>query len=104
EGIDDRLSYAEILLDFASTVNPRPMELAMARVSTVRARVERIIAAAALPVAVGWRKRLWIAAAIVPAVIVSAGMIAYRTPDPAPLAADSGEAPAQHYRPFVNFY
>ncbi|UPK37699.1 antirepressor regulating drug resistance protein [Bradyrhizobium sp. 186] len=104
EVIDDRLSYAEILLDVATSVNPRPVELAMARASTVRARVERIIAAAAMPVAVGWRKRLWIAAAIVPAVIVSAGMIAYRTPDPAPFAGDLGEAPAQHYRPFVNFY
>lgn len=104
EVIDDRLSYAEILLDVATSVKPRPVELAMARASTVRARVERIIAAAALPVAVGWRKRLWIAAAIVPAMIVSAGMIAYRTPDPAPFAGDLGEAPAQHYRPFVNFY
>ena len=104
EMIDDRLSYAEILLDVASSVKPRPMELAMAQVSTVRARIERIIAAAALPVAVGWRKRLWIAAAIVPVVIVSAGMIAYRTPDPVPAGADLGDVPAQHYRPFVNFY
>ncbi|WP_426408570.1 M56 family metallopeptidase [Bradyrhizobium ganzhouense] len=104
EMIDDRLSYAEILLDVASSVKPRPMELAMAQVSTVRARVERIIAAAAMPVAVGWRKRLWIAAAIVPVVIVSAGMIAYRTPDPVPAGADLGDVPAQHYRPFVNFY
>ncbi|SFI29596.1 M56 family metallopeptidase [Bradyrhizobium sp. cf659] len=104
EVIDDRLSYAEILLDVATGVKPRPMELAMARASTVRARIERIIAAAAMPVAVGWRKRLWIAAAIVPVVIVSAGMIAYRTPDPAPVAADLGDVPAQHYRPFVNFY
>lgn len=104
EVIDDRLSYAEILLDFASSVKPRPVELAMARASTVRARVERIIAAAAMPVAVGWRKRLWIAAAIVPVVIVSAGMIAYRTPAPASAVADLGEVPAQHYRPFVNFY
>jgi beta-lactamase regulating signal transducer with metallopeptidase domain len=104
EMIDDRLSYAEILLDVASSVKPRPMELAMAQASTVRARVERIIAAAAMPVAVGWRKRLWIAAAIVPVVIVSAGMIAYRTPDPVPAGADLGDVPAQHYRPFVNFY
>ncbi|SFP57877.1 Signal transducer regulating beta-lactamase production, contains metallopeptidase domain [Bradyrhizobium sp. Ghvi] len=103
EMIDDRLSYAEILLDVAS-VKPRPMELAMAQVSTVRARVERIIAAAAMPVAVGWRKRLWITAAIVPVVIVSAGMIAYRTPDPVPAGADLGQAPAEHYHPFVNFY
>ena len=104
EMIDDRLSYAEILLDVASSVKPRPMELAMAQVSTVRARVERIIAAAAMPVAVGWRKRLWIAAAIVPVVIVSAGMIAYRTPDPVPAGTDLGQVPAEHYHPFVNFY
>lgn len=104
EMIDDRLSYAEILLDVAASVKPRPMELAMARASTVRARVERIIAAASLPVAVSWRKRLWIAAAIVPVVIVSTGMIAYRTPDPMSASADLGEVPAQHYRPFVNFY
>lgn len=104
EVIDDRLSYAEILLDVATSVKPRPVELAMARASTVRARVERIIAAATMPAAVGWRKRMWIAAAIVPVVIVSAGMIAYRTPDAALVAENPGEVPAQHYRPFVNFY
>lgn len=105
ETIDDRLSYAEILLDVATSAKPRPMELAMARASTVRARVERIIAAAAVPVAVGWRKRLWIAAAIVPVVIVSAGMIAYRTPDgraPVELVPEANDGP--HGRPFVNFY
>ncbi|WP_298885110.1 M56 family metallopeptidase [uncultured Bradyrhizobium sp.] len=104
EMIDDRLSYAEILLDVAASVKPRPMELAMAQASTVRARVERIIAAAAMPVAVGWRKRLWIVAAIVPVVIVSTGMIAYRTPDPVPAGAELGQVPAEHYHPFVNFY
>jgi len=104
EMIDDRFSYAEILLDVAASVKPRPMELAMAQASTVRARVERIIAVAAQPVAVGWRKRLWIATAIVPVMIVSAGMIAYRTPDPVPSGADLGQVPAEHYRPVVNFY
>ncbi|MBR0791718.1 antirepressor regulating drug resistance protein [Bradyrhizobium manausense] len=102
--IDDRLSYAEILLDVAASVKPRPMELAMAEASTVCARVERIIAAAATPVAVGWRKRLSITAAILPVVIVSAGMIAYRTPDPVPAGADLGQVPSEHYHPFVNFY
>ncbi|MGY8679472.1 M56 family metallopeptidase [Bradyrhizobium sp. UFLA05-153] len=105
EAIDDRLSYAEILLDVATSVKPRPMELAMARASTVRARVERIIAAAAMPAAVGWRKRVWIAAMIVPAVIVSTGMIAYRTPEASPAVEDAGETGSgQHYRAFVNFY
>ena len=105
KAIDDRLSYAEILLEFATSVKPRPVELAMARASTVCARVERIIAVAAMPAAVGWRKRLWIAALIVPAVIVSAGMIAYRAPGSSPDVADIGEAAGnQHYRFFVNFY
>lgn len=105
EVIDDRLSYAEILLDVATSVRPRPMELAMARVSTVRTRVERIIAAAAMPVAVTWRKRLWIAALMVPAVIVSTGMIAYRTPDRSPPMEAVPEATVvPHGRAFVNFY
>jgi BlaR1 peptidase M56/Domain of unknown function (DUF3471) len=105
EAIDDKLSYAEILLDVATQVRARPMELAMARASTVRARVERIIAAASMPAAVGWRKRVWIAAMIVPAVIVSTGMIAYRTPEAGSAVENAGEASsAQHYRAFVNFY
>ena len=104
EAIDDRLSYAEILLDVATHMTPRPMELAMARASTVRARVERIIATAAMPAAVGWRKRMWIAAMIVPAVIVSTGMIAYRTPEAGLAVEDTGDAGSAHYRAFVNFY
>lgn len=105
EVIEDPLKYAEILLDVATSVKPRPLELAMARASTVRARVERITAAAALPVAVGWRKRLWVTAAILPAVIVSAGMIAYRTPDGSPPIEIIPEASvAPHGRPFVNFF
>ncbi|MFX7973141.1 hypothetical protein ABTK40_20285, partial [Acinetobacter baumannii] len=39
-----------------------------------------------------------------PVVIVSAGMIAYRTPDPVPSGADLGHVPAEHYRPSVHFY
>ena len=105
EVIDDRLSYAEILLDVATSVKPRPMELAMARASTVRARVERIIAAAAMPVAVGWRKRLWIAAAIASGRdrVGRHDRLSHAGRRP-PVAADTGEVPAQHYRPFVNFY
>jgi hypothetical protein len=105
EVIDDRLSYAEILLDVATSARPQPTELAMARVSTVRARVERIIAAAAVPAAVGWRMRLWIAALMVPAVIVSTGIIAYRTPDGSrPTEALPEATGAPQGRPFVNFY
>ena len=45
EVLEDRLSYAEILLDLARRARPAPAGLAMARACTVRARVERILAA-----------------------------------------------------------
>jgi beta-lactamase regulating signal transducer with metallopeptidase domain len=93
EVLEDRLSYAEILLDLARHVRPAPAGLAMARACTVRARVERILAATAAPARPGWRKRIWMAAAILPAVIVSAGSIAYTTP-PASTPAIDGAAAA----------
>lgn len=78
EALDDRLSYAEILLDLVQNAKTRAAGLEMARPCTVRARVERILAAAAPPPNVGGLQRLWIAAVIVPVVIVSAGMVANR--------------------------
>lgn len=87
EVLDDRLSYAEILLDLVQHVRRAPAGLEMARASTVRARVERILAATAAPAKLGWRKRLWTAVAVVPVVVVSAGSITYRTP-PSPQAID----------------
>ncbi len=105
EVIDDRWSYAEILLDVATSVKPRPVELAMARASTVRARVERIIAAAA------HARRGRLAQAAVDRGRDHAGRDRVRRHDrlshPGPRACRCGylgEAPAQHYRPFVNFY
>ena len=69
-------------------------------------RLELILAAATLPPKLGWRKRLWIVAAIVPFVIVSAGSIAYRTLPASAHAVDGASemrrplAPPQH----VDFY
>jgi beta-lactamase regulating signal transducer with metallopeptidase domain len=79
EVLDDRLSYAEILLDLVQHGRQAPAGLKMARACTVRSRVERILAATATPAKLGWRKRLWTAAAILPVVVVSAGSIATRT-------------------------
>ena len=96
EVVQDRLSYAEILLDLVQHVRRAPAGIEMARACTVRARVERILAATARPVKLGWGKRIATAAAILPVVIVSAGSIAYRTasvPSPAiDLAADASTA------------
>jgi hypothetical protein len=88
EVVEDRLSYAEILLDLVQNVRRAPAGLEMARASTVSARVERILSAAAAPAKEGWRRRLWTAAAILPVVVVSAGSIAYNTPPAPALAID----------------
>ncbi len=79
EVVQDRLSYAEILLDLVQHVRRAPAGIEMARACTVRTRVERLLAATAAPAKLGWGKRIGTAAMILPVVIVSAGSIAYRT-------------------------
>jgi beta-lactamase regulating signal transducer with metallopeptidase domain len=86
EVLEDRLSYAEILLDLVQNVRRAPAGLEMARACTVRSRIERILAATTGPAEAGWRKRLWTTASILPVIMVSAGSIAYRTPPVSPLA------------------
>jgi len=106
EVFEDRLSYAEILLDLVQNVRRAPAGLEMARACTVRARVERILAATAAPAKAGWRKRLWTAAAVLPVVVVSAGTIAYSRPPVSTLSIDgAGDATTAVRRPqLVDFY
>jgi len=78
EVLEDRMSYAELLLELVQNVRPRPLGLEMARACTVPERVDRILAAVGLPAEVGWRKRLEIIAALLPLAIVSSGSLAYR--------------------------
>ena len=89
EVVEDRLSYAEILLDLVQHVRRAPAGIEMARACTVRSRVERILAATAAPAKLGWGKRIGTAAVILPVVIVSAGSIAYRT---APVSSPAVDA------------
>jgi BlaR1 peptidase M56 len=106
EVLEDRLSYAEILLDLMRNVRPTPAGLEMARAGTIRGRVERILGATIAPAKVGWRKRLWIAAVILPVAIVSAGTIAYNRPPASTLAIDdAGDATTAVRKPQrVSFY
>jgi len=106
EVFEDRLSYAEILLDLVQNVRRAPAGLEMARACTVRARVERILAATAAPATAGWRKRLWTTAAVLPVVIVSAGTIAYSRPPVSTLAIDgAADTTTAVRRPqLVDFY
>src|SRR6266446_105736 len=75
EMLDDRSSYARILLDVAGGPQRAPVAIAMARACTVRKRVERILAGTAAPARMGWRKRALVAATLAPAVIISEGAI-----------------------------
>ena len=98
EIVDDRLSYAQILLDLVQHVR-QPAGLHMARAGTIRSRIERILDGSAAAVAAGWRKRLWSAAATTPVVIASALTIAWSTPSRSIEATDtattaSGSGPA----------
>ncbi|HSU04375.1 MAG TPA: M56 family metallopeptidase, partial [Acetobacteraceae bacterium] len=105
EVLDDRLSYAAILLEFVQHRSQAPLGLEMARSCTVRARLERILAATAAPAKLGWRKRIWTAAAVLPLVVVSAGSINYTTQRPLPPASDGAEAVTTEHMPQrVSFY
>jgi hypothetical protein len=107
EVFEDRLSYAEILLDLVQQVRPAPVGLEMARACTVRARIERILDDAVAPAQAGWRKRIWTAAAVAPIVVVAAGSIAYRTaPGSAPVLAgdEAMMATAVHKSEVAGFY
>jgi beta-lactamase regulating signal transducer with metallopeptidase domain len=106
EVLEDRLSYAEILLDLVQHGRPAPAGLEMARACTVRVRVERILAATTAPAKLGWRKRIWTAAAVLPIIVVSAGSIAYHTPPESTLAIDgTGDAMTAAGKPQrVSFY
>jgi hypothetical protein len=106
EVVEDRLFYAEILLDFVQNVQRAPAGLEMARTCTVLARVERILAESRAPARVGWRKRIWTALVTVPVVIVSAGSITYSTPPASTLAIDGAADPTTAVRKpqRVDFY
>jgi len=88
EAVEDRLSYAEILLDLVQHVRRVPAGIEMARACTVHSRVERILAATALPAKFDWSRRIATATVILPVVMVSAGSIAYRTAPVSTPAAD----------------
>src|SRR5258708_8602412 len=96
EMLDDRSSYAGILLDVAGSRQRAPVAIAMARACTVRKRVERILAGTAAPAHMGWRKRALVVAALAPAVIISEGTIVLSaSKPPAEPVAVAPSAPAQ---------
>jgi len=105
EVVEDRLSYAEILLDLVQHVRRAPAGIEMARACTVRSRVERILAATAAPAKLGWGRRIGTAAVILPVVMVSAGSIAYRSAPVSTPVIDRADAATAVRKPqSVAFY
>ncbi len=91
EAVGDRPSYAEILLHVAKSAQRIPIGVAMARPATVSRRVERILANAALFPYMAWPKRLLLAGALIPLVVLTAGswrVQAQAPPPPPPPVAD----------------
>jgi hypothetical protein len=74
EIVDDRPSYAGMLLDLAG-VDESAVAIAMARACTLGKRVERILAETAVPARMGWRKRAMVAIALTPGVILCASAV-----------------------------
>ena len=104
EVLEDRVSYAEILLDLARSTRRIPAGLEMARAITIRARIERILSATIAPATVGWEKRFYIAAAILPVAIASAATIAYKTRPVSATRVAGEESIAGAARQRVSFY
>ncbi|HMA52236.1 MAG TPA: M56 family metallopeptidase [Magnetospirillaceae bacterium] len=70
---EDRLSYAQILIDLASQARPASAGVAMARRATVRRRVERILAGDALPTRLTVGRLILLTAGLIPATLAAAG-------------------------------
>jgi len=69
----DRLSYARILIELAGQARRIPTGVAMARRSTVRRRVEAILAGGALPARLTAGRLALVAAGMIPAILTAAG-------------------------------
>jgi hypothetical protein len=97
EMLDDRPSYAGVLLDFARCRAEPPLATAMARACTLRKRVERILTGTVAPARMGWRKRALVAIALAPVVMFSAGAVVPGVSKPsAESVAAAPSAPASH--------
>jgi BlaR1 peptidase M56/Domain of unknown function (DUF3471) len=78
--VGDAPTYAEVMLEVAASVRTTPMLVGMARASTVRRRIERILARTEPPPSLGRRKRVLLAAGLLSLVAASAVTIASGSP------------------------
>jgi hypothetical protein len=93
----DRGLYADILVEMATAPQRLPASLGMAQSRTVHRRVLRILAELDTPAEIDWRRRVRIAAVIVPFATLSAVRIAYSTAPPQSAAIGTGAAALNRY-------
>ncbi len=82
EQMEDRLNYAEILVEMAAKANRLPAGLAMARPATIAARVDRILRGGALPLRMNARRWALVLAVLAPAAMATAGTTGVDKVDP----------------------
>jgi beta-lactamase regulating signal transducer with metallopeptidase domain len=92
EIVQDRLAYAEILLDMATGAHPVPAAVPMARPRMVTGRVERILAETKLPAPMSVRKWLLVVIGIILPAAITAGADAQAPSANGNQAADLSQA------------
>jgi beta-lactamase regulating signal transducer with metallopeptidase domain len=81
QDIEDRVRYAEILVELASNARGTVV-LAMARANTVRRRVERILTETILPGTMNWKTWASLVAGILPLTVFAAAAVVAQVPTP----------------------
>jgi beta-lactamase regulating signal transducer with metallopeptidase domain len=94
EDIEDRVRYAEILVDFGARTSRAATSLAMARPRTVRRRVERILAETMLPKKMDWKTWAAVVACILPLAAIAVGAAAQAPPRTQQQAASTPDSDA----------
>jgi hypothetical protein len=94
----DRNLYVDVLVEMATAAPQRlPASLGMAHSRNVHRRVLRILAELDTPTEIDWRRRVRIAAVIIPFATLSAVRIAYSTAPPQAAAIGPGAAALNRY-------
>lgn len=96
--VGDRVAYAQILMDFSRSPSDRLSgAIAMARLTTVSARVERILESSDLPQRISRLRQLGLASVLLPLIWIAAGCSADNSgptesaaPNPAARSASTG--------------
>jgi beta-lactamase regulating signal transducer with metallopeptidase domain len=101
-GLDDRIGYAEILLDVSSRGQRLPGAVAMARPATVATRIERILSETTATMGISRRNRMLMMAGILPLAVAIAEPLSTTTAVSTGDAVELADGRAPHQRIVVD--